>query len=434
MTREVAGDTLSSYAMMNAYLFAENNALLKLEESEKDNVPPLTNVEAIAEGETSIMNKINEDCRVVFQKASSGWIDQHAPLITQDHYNDWIAGVKKGFPRLWSELASLRDINPNKKRQSNLIAGKERQVLHQIMTNFRQRNPKLLVWWSMVESVALMAWSVGTTAFDCLTYWGAHVSTKTRDRLLGSLFNKKAKSAIVEFYTIRPLKKRKPPRSASKKVDKPQQQIIYELFAKMRTDVLSNEREFGSNLIKECSTRLVTKLKLESVESRMVDTREYTSDKILSSLRQCIIERESISTKDMTDDDRDAIEEEAGVQTSDEVLGAQDEDACMLNDVELEPVQMPEEDTELTLEKGFNVNCVIDVWSKGAALISADNLAATRQNQRDRYVRERKLMEAIGQLIKTAKDNRRNTSLMAEDLTAVETDVVTMSRKYSKFN
>jgi hypothetical protein len=146
------------------------------------------------------------------------------------------------------------------------------------------------------------------------------------------------------------------------------------------------------------------------------------------------MERESISTKDMTDDDREVIEEEAGVHTSDEVLGAQDEDACMLNNVELEPVQMQPEDTQLTLEKGFNVNCVIDVWSKGSALISADNLAATRQNQRDRYVRERKLMEAIGQIIKTAKDNRRNTSLLAEDMSAVETDVVTMSRKYSKFN
>jgi hypothetical protein len=151
------------------------------------------------------MNKINEDCRVVFQKASSGWIDQHAPLITQDHYNDWIAGVKKGFPRLWSELASLRDINPNKKRQSNLIAGKERQVLHQIMTNFRQRNPKLLVWWSMVESVALMAWSVGTTAFDCLTYWGAHVSTKTRDRLLGSLFNAEQDKTVRDCLMAAPV-------------------------------------------------------------------------------------------------------------------------------------------------------------------------------------------------------------------------------------
>jgi hypothetical protein len=95
---------------------------------------------------------------------------------------------------------------------------------------------------------------------------------------------------------------------------------------------------------------------------------------------------------------------------------------------------MQQEDTELTLEKGFNVNCVVDVWSKGAALISADNLAATRQNQRDRYVRERKLMEAIGQIIKTAKDNHRNTSLMVKDMSAVETEVVSMSRTYSKFN
>jgi hypothetical protein len=43
-------------------------------------------------------------------------------------------------------------------------------------------------------------------------------------------------------------------------------------------------------------------------------------------------------------------------------------------------------------------------------------------------------MEAIGQIIKTAKENRRNTSLMAEDMSAVETEVVSMSRKYSKFN
>jgi hypothetical protein len=74
------------------------------------------------------------------------------------------------------------------------------------------------------------------------------------------------------------------------------------------------------------------------------------------------------------------------VQTSDKVLGAQDEDAWMLNNIKLEPVQMQQEYTQLTLEKGFNVNCVIDVWSKGSALISADNLAPTRQNQRDRYV------------------------------------------------
>jgi hypothetical protein len=52
------------------------------------------------------------------------------------------------------------------------------------------------------------------------------------------------------------------------------------------------------------------------------------------------------------------------VQTCDEVLGAQDEDACMLNNIKLEPVQMQQEYTQLTLENGFNVNCVIDVWSK----------------------------------------------------------------------
>jgi hypothetical protein len=80
----------------------------------------------------------------------------------------------------------------------------------------------------------------------------------------------------------------------------------------------------------------------------------------------------------------------------------------------------------------LTVSLMSGVKSKGSALISADNLAPTCQNQRDRYVGKQKLMDVIGQIIKTAKDNWRNTSLIAEDLSAVETDAVTMSRKYSK--
>eukprot|EP00956_Cyclotella_meneghiniana_P036026 scaffold120416_cov36-Cyclotella_meneghiniana.AAC.1 len=43
---------------------------------------------------------------------------------------------------------------------------------------------------TLIESVALMAWSVGRTALDRLNYWGTHVYSSSRDRMLNSLFGK----------------------------------------------------------------------------------------------------------------------------------------------------------------------------------------------------------------------------------------------------
>ena len=70
-------------------------------------------------------------------------------------------------------------------------------------------------------------------------------------------------------------------------------------------------------------------------------------------------------------------------------------------------------------ERGFNTDCLINVWKKGKELIKEDNIKETREHKTRRYAREVKLMEAIGDLIKSAQNNKRNTRL-GEEVEVVE--------------
>jgi hypothetical protein len=205
MSHEVAGDAFAGYALSHAYLSAENKFLLKRHAAEQSTFTPITNRERLPQGATPILSTIDQDCHLAFREASSGWIDPHKTLISEAMYDKWISTVESRYPELWASFASLRGINEKMKKNNDLIPGKKRQVLHQFLTNVRQRNPKQLTWWSMIESVGLMSWSVMRTAFDCLTYWGAHVSARTRDRLLASLFDADQAAAICSLLRLAPV-------------------------------------------------------------------------------------------------------------------------------------------------------------------------------------------------------------------------------------
>ena len=144
--------------------------------------------EIVVPYEDSIITTINNECKTAIRDATVTWCDQHAPLITDDQYERWIEGVKRGFPDMWENFSHARGLTKHK-RDSALYEGKCRMVLHQILVNLRQRNNHLLTWWTMVESLALIAWSVGRTAYDRLSYWGTHLSASARDRIINSLFN-----------------------------------------------------------------------------------------------------------------------------------------------------------------------------------------------------------------------------------------------------
>lgn len=144
-----------------------------------------------------MVSKINEDCKSAFRVATSGWTDLQAPLLDNAIYESWIRQAKIQYAPLWDVMSSFRGITGSTRGQS-LNPGKERQVLNQILAKLRNRNNRLLTWWSLIETVALMAWSVSRTALEALNYWGSHFGATTRDRLLSSIFGKEHSESVTE--------------------------------------------------------------------------------------------------------------------------------------------------------------------------------------------------------------------------------------------
>eukprot|EP00956_Cyclotella_meneghiniana_P024615 scaffold49682_cov53-Cyclotella_meneghiniana.AAC.1 len=60
---------------------------------------------------------------------------------------------------------------------------------------------------------------------------------------------------------------------------------------------------------------------------------------------------------------------------------AEEEDEQMLGrgNVEIEQEEMLESNAEVSREKGFNVNCITDVWHKGLSLLRSDGIKDKRQ-------------------------------------------------------
>jgi hypothetical protein len=243
---------------------------------------------------------------------------------------------------------------------------------------------------------------------------------------------KKAKTTIAKFHTIKPLKTKKPPRSASKKLDKPQSDILYELFAKMQTGILQSGRKLRKDAVSECAKTLITQLKLKSVEDRMADNRDYQSDLFMSTLRQCTFSREKVSTAGLNAEDLEVIqEEEEG--SEDLPPGAEDEDAQLCARLEpLEEDEMNLNEKTNSQAKGYHVHCCVDVWSKGTEMLISDKVKEKRSIQRRQFDREKKMLESIGKIIRMAKERRRDTRLK-EEVEVPESDFLKASKQLSKF-
>ena len=109
-SHETCGDSMSSHALLSAYLHAENKALLKSLKKKKSNTPssnPKLQIESVPAGGTSLITIINEDCKRAFEVATSGWTDLQAPIITNELYESWIAIAKVQYAYLWFSMASF---------------------------------------------------------------------------------------------------------------------------------------------------------------------------------------------------------------------------------------------------------------------------------------------------------------------------------------
>ena len=75
----------------------------------------------------------------------------------------------------------------------------------------------------------------------------------------------------------------------------------------------------------------------------------------------------------------------------------------------------------------------ISVWHKGLSLLRSDNIKATRDQAKQRNVRERKLMDVIGTCIRNAMNERRNTRLKPGKAVVDPPDWLTACKNMSKF-
>ena len=83
-----------------------------------------------------------------------------------------------------------------------MVLPKKVQVLHQLLSQIRQRSPAKLKWWGRIESLGLFAWGVGRiTPLLTLSYFGTLTSAATRDRLLSELFGPNHHERLITSLT-----------------------------------------------------------------------------------------------------------------------------------------------------------------------------------------------------------------------------------------
>lgn len=159
---ETAGDYSASSSLMLAYHKKERDILRGMLNSATSLSEVCSHHEEIPDGETSLIDDIEKRCKEAFTSAACEWMNYQEPLLNDDDYLEWISRAETNFPILWSNLCAFRNVND--RQSKHLVLPKKVQVLHQLLSQIRQRSPAKLKWWGQIESLGLFAWGVGRTA------------------------------------------------------------------------------------------------------------------------------------------------------------------------------------------------------------------------------------------------------------------------------
>ena len=100
-------------------------------------------------------------------------------------------------------MCNLRNVQGDRsKAAKKRVQAKKSQVLLQIISLQRMRNPKSLVYWSLIQAVAYYSWGVGHTALDANNFWGNSCSSRSRDKCLLKLMSKLAERRKCFFSDL----------------------------------------------------------------------------------------------------------------------------------------------------------------------------------------------------------------------------------------
>ena len=135
---------------------------------------------------TRFFNVFDICCKLAFFKAILELQNHNESIISMNTFDFFVGLAPKCLPKLWEHMCNLRNVAGNRTSQGKgSIHQRKRQTLLQILALRRMRNPRMLVWWSLIQSVAFYGWGVGRSALDATHFWGMSCSARSRDRLLG---------------------------------------------------------------------------------------------------------------------------------------------------------------------------------------------------------------------------------------------------------
>ena len=142
-------------------------------------------------------------CKIAFRSKIFNFNDHNKSIVDRECIDVYVDATEWCLPRLWKHMCHLRNVNGNRSKvQQKRVKAKKRQVLLQILVLRRMQNPKSLLYWSLIQSIAYYGWGVGCTALDCNNYWGNSCSARTQDRCLLHITSKLAEHQIRLYSNL----------------------------------------------------------------------------------------------------------------------------------------------------------------------------------------------------------------------------------------
>lgn len=191
------------------------------------------------------------------------------------------------------------------------------------------------------------------------------------------------------------------------------------------------------NIIRKQSDGLTTNLKLSSVESRSKHNGTEPACKLLSTLRQCIVDEpaDTANTKlaedrvNLLDEAERANQEDNEIDKDEHRNNGRDFDA-----IEAEEMVVNHATAEKIAKSGFNVQCLTDLWTTGSASIERDDIKQKRINTKKRFDRKLEIMREIGELIEaTERLIEKDSAWREETYLPEEPDWLKDVKSLSKF-
>lgn len=187
--QEVLGDAVQSLALIAAYeskrrIVSTENEKISNEKSEKS---LMLSMNFLGHEQSAFFKKVDDTFKGAIETSLANYQNYKDPIVSNDKMIEFMEEAQQLFPYIWTALANMRGINADWSRGNHLVVSKQKQVFYQLMSQARQADPRRLVHWAFVESLASYGHGIGKKPQNLSSYWGYTASTSTRDDMMKEL-------------------------------------------------------------------------------------------------------------------------------------------------------------------------------------------------------------------------------------------------------